>query len=57
MGNCPKSVDTPTGLVSLPTLAGVGKENIKDLEPLLLHADKKVQKEAQDAIYALRAKP
>ncbi len=32
------------------------KDNIKDLEPLLQHADKKVQKEAQDAIYVLKAK-
>ena len=39
------------------TVVALGtKDNIKDLEPLLQHADKKVQKEAQDAIYALKAK-
>jgi HEAT repeat protein len=33
------------------------KDNLKDLEPLLAHADKKVQKEAQDAVRALKEKP
>ncbi len=35
---------------------GDDKANIADLEPLLKHADPKIQKDAQDAIFALNAK-
>jgi HEAT repeat protein len=39
------------------TLAELGnKELIPSIEPLLKHADKRVQTDAQDAIYKLKAK-
>ena len=57
MAGSAKSYDTHVIRDACRTLTVLAnKDVIPSIEPLLTHPDKAVQKDAQDAIYALRAK-